>query len=127
MDYQLQIAGVERTPDGRVPERVEVGTTGRDVKFDGHTVREGPPPVEVLLDAKDGYRGLNFADLGQGYWQHRADSLVAQAQRQLDAVPHGAVIEWHVSDPYGAAGMRQLLESRRMFSHEIRAVYTPKL
>lgn len=40
MDYQAQITGIERTPDGHIPEfTVANPETGSGVNFDGHTYR----------------------------------------------------------------------------------------
>ncbi|BDB44642.1 hypothetical protein Mkiyose1665_41510 [Mycobacterium kiyosense] len=43
----------------------------------------------------------------------------------LDALPDGAILEWHVSDPYGAAALRDLFNFNGL--SEIRVLYTPKI
>ncbi|AYE95833.1 hypothetical protein C0J29_14485 [Mycobacterium paragordonae] len=122
MPYQGQISGTERPPSGYLPEYVEINPeTGSPVDYDGHTYRGAQ---EVFLEAKDGFRGMAFQP-GNSYWLSRAEGAFGQAQRQLDALPEGAILEWHVSDPYGAAALRQLFERRRLF--DVTVIYTPKL
>jgi hypothetical protein len=121
MPYQQQIGGIERTPEGALPEWVQPNPeTGAPVDFDGHTHRG---PQEVFLEAKDGFRGLAFAP-DNSYWEGRAEKALAQVQRQLAAMPPGAVLEWHVSDPYGAAALRRLFQDRLIYDVDI--IYTPK-
>lgn len=78
----------------------------------------------MYLQAKEGYRGLAF-EPGQPAWQRMSELLVNEATRQLSAVPEGATLEWHVSDPYGSAAIRNLLDKRRLFG--VKVIYTPKL
>lgn len=122
MPYQGQISGTDRPPSGHLPEYVEINPeTGVPIDYDGHTFRG---PQEVFLEAKDGFRGLAFAP-DNSYWLSRAEGAVGQATRQLDALPEGAILEWHVSDPYGAAALQELFERRRLF--DITVIYTPKI
>ncbi|MDP7735102.1 Tox-REase-5 domain-containing protein [Mycobacterium paragordonae] len=122
MPYQGQISGMERPPSGYLPEYVEINPqTGLPVDYDGHVLRG---PREVFLEAKDGFRGLAFAP-DNSYWLSRAEGAVGQATRQLDALPEGAVLEWHVSDPYGAAALRELFDSNGLY--DVTVIYTPKL
>ncbi|GKT32034.1 Uncharacterised protein, partial [Aduncisulcus paluster] len=112
MDYQAQISGVERTPDGRIPEYVRIDPeTGDPVKFDGHTFRGGQ---EVYLDAKQGYSAL-ATDVGKPWANGMADGLLKEIPRQLDAMPPGAILEVHVSDPIGAQAIRNLLDNADLF------------
>lgn len=121
MPYQEQIGGIERTPNGALPEWVQHDLdTGAPVSFDGHTYRG---PQEVFLEAKDGFRGLAFAP-DNSYWMGRAESALEQVDRQLGALPQGARLEWHVSDPYGAAALRDLFDSNGVYGVEV--IYTPK-
>lgn len=121
MPYQQQIGGIERTPNGALPEWVQPNPeTGAPVDFDGHTYRG---PQEVFLEAKDGFRGYAF-NPDSDYWQGRADKAIIQVQRQLAALPSDAVLEWHVSDPYGASALRRLFMDRGIDDVEI--IYTPK-
>lgn len=121
MPYQQQIGGVERTPDGALPEWVQPNPeTGAPVDFDGRTHRG---PQEVFLEAKDGFRGLAFAP-DNAYWEGRAEKALIQVQRQIAALPPDAILEWHVSDPYGAAALRQLFLDRQIY--EVDVIYTPK-
>ncbi|MGH3954543.1 MAG: Tox-REase-5 domain-containing protein [Mycobacterium sp.] len=122
MPYQEQVGGIERTPSGALPEWVQHDLdTGAPVSFDGHTFRG---PQEVFLEAKDGFRGLAFAP-DNAYWLGRAESAIEQVDRQLGALPPGARLEWHVSDPYGAAALRDLFDSNGVYGVEV--IYTPKL
>lgn len=121
MPYQQQVGGIERTPNGALPEWVQPNPeTGAPVDFDGHTFRG---PQEVFLEAKDGFRGYAF-NPDSDYWQGRADKAIIQVQRQLAALPSDAILEWHVSDPYGASALRRLFMDRGIDDVEI--IYTPK-
>lgn len=121
MPYQQQIGGIERTPNGALPEWVQPNPeTGAPVDFDGHAFRG---PQEVFLEAKDGFRGYAF-NPDSDYWQGRADKAIIQVQRQLAALPSDAILEWHVSDPYGASALRRLFMDRGIDDVEI--IYTPK-
>ncbi|WGI34406.1 Tox-REase-5 domain-containing protein [Mycolicibacterium aubagnense] len=120
MPYQQQIAGVERTPEGALPEWVQHDPdTGASVDFDGHTHRG---PQEVFLEAKDGFRGLAFAP-DNSYWEGRAEKALGQVDRQLAALPPGAMLEWHVSDPYGAAALRKLFSDNGIDGVDV--IFTP--
>ncbi|WP_074322424.1 Tox-REase-5 domain-containing protein [Mycobacteroides abscessus] len=121
MPYQQQVGGIERTPSGALPEWVQPNPeTGAPVDFDGHTYRG---PQEVFLEAKDGFRGMAFAP-DNDYWQGRADKAIIQVQRQLAALPPDAILEWHVSDPYGASALRTLFLDRGI--DDVEVIYTPK-
>jgi hypothetical protein len=121
MSYQEQISGAERLPDGRLPEYVQVdASTGKPVHFDGHDIRNGH---EVFLDAKDGYSSL-ATDPGKPWTLGMQRSILEEIPRQLDALPPGATLEIHVSDPQGAAAIRSLIDARRWY--DVTVIYTPK-
>jgi hypothetical protein len=121
MPYQEQISGAERLPDGRIPEYARVDPdTGKTVNFDGHDIRGGH---EVYLDAKDGYSAL-ATDPGRPWTQGMEQSILNEIPRQLRALPPGASLEIHVSDPSGAAAIRNLVESNDWF--DVTVIYTPK-
>ena len=123
IDYQAQISGLEVLPDGRQPEYVVPSDNpGGSVKFDGHTMR-GDPPVEVFLEAKDGYSILGEAPFHPKA-QNMMDSIRAQVDRQLNALPEGAVLEWHVSDPIGAAAIQKIFDD--LMLEDVQVFYTPK-
>ena len=42
----------------------------------------------------------------------------------LDVLPDGAILEWHVSDPVGAAAIRDVLKQADI--EGITVIYTPK-
>lgn len=88
---------------GRLPD---VGYTVNGVKFDGFDTARG-----VLLDAKGpGY--ATFVRDGQFRpWYNGADSMAAQAQRQLGAAG-GTPIEWHFAEEAAANATRNLFQSR---------------
>lgn len=124
-DYQAQIAGVERTADGKLPEYRQFTDDGATVDFDGMTER-GHPPQEVFLDAKAFSRGIAFAHADNAYWAGRIDSMVRQAAAQVDSLPRGAILEWHVKDPYAADAVRNILFDRLGFTaDDISVIYTP--
>ena len=58
------------------------------------------------------------------YWTKRAAGDLATAERQLGALPPGATLEWHVSNPQGAAALRAMLEKNDIF--DIAVIYTPR-
>ncbi|SKJ75580.1 transmembrane protein [Mycobacteroides abscessus subsp. abscessus] len=121
MPYQEQITGIERTPDGRIPEYVLIDPdTGAPVRMDSGPIMRGDQ--EVFLDAKREYEPL-FKYPDKDFTANIREGLVDEAQRQLNALPDGALLEWHVANPQSAAIMRDLLESRGLL--DVRVVYTP--
>lgn len=123
-DYQAQIAGVERTVDGKLPEYRLFAEDGATVDFDGMTKR-GHPPQEVFLDAKAFSRGIAFADPAGPYWSKRIPKMIEQAEDQLAALPDGARLEWHVSDPYAADAVRRLLRGAGIDGDDLTVIFTP--
>lgn len=123
-DYQAQIAGVERTVDGKLPEYRLFAEDGTTVDFDGMTER-GHPPQEVFLDAKAFSRGIAFADPAGPYWSKRIPKMIEQAEDQLAALPDGARLEWHVSDPYAADAVRRLLRGGGIDGDDLTVIFTP--
>lgn len=124
MSYQEQITGIERAPDGHIPEYMQVNPdTSKPVAFDGHTFR-GDPPQEVFLDSKRGYQVLAFAP-GSRISEKIGLALADEAQRQLDALPDGARLEWHVSDPNAAVAVRHRLAQEDIY--EVDVIYTPEV
>ncbi|MFL0289172.1 hypothetical protein ACJH6H_28445 [Mycobacterium sp. SMC-21] len=122
MDFQGQVGGIERTPEGHLPEYVRTDpTTGKPVEYDAQVFRG---PQEVYLEAKDGHRGMAFAP-DSTYWEGRADKTLEQVERQLRALPPDAILEWHVSDPYGAAAIRKLFEANGIY--DVSVIYTPRV
>jgi len=122
MDFQGQVGGIERTPEGHLPEYVRIDpTTGKPVDYDAQVFRGSQ---EVYLEAKDGHRGMAFAP-DSTYWEGRADKTLEQVERQLRALPPDAILEWHVSDPYGAAAIRKLFEANGIY--DVPVIYTPRV
>ncbi|WP_032701864.1 HNH endonuclease [Mycobacteroides abscessus] len=121
MDYQSQITGVERTPDGRIPEYTRPDpATGDPVNFDGRVHRGDQ---EVYLDAKRGYSALE-TDVGKPWANGMSEGLLKEVPRQLDAMPPDAVLEIHVSTPAGARAIRQLLDEADYY--DVNVIYTPE-
>ncbi|AGM26872.1 hypothetical protein MASS_0270 [Mycobacteroides abscessus subsp. bolletii 50594] len=121
MPYQEQISGAERLPDGRIPEYAQLNPdTGKVVNFDGHVLRNGQ---EVFLDAKDGYAKL-ATEPGKPWTNGMTDGLLKEVESQLGALPDGARLEIHVSDPTGAAAIRKLLSDNFIYGAQV--IYTPK-
>lgn len=77
----------------------------------------------TLLEAKDGYAGLHFAEHTDRFREISA-SLIQQAERQLRVLPGDAVLEWHVSNPHGAAAIERLLVDNNIT--DITVIYTPR-
>ncbi|MDQ0647504.1 hypothetical protein QFZ53_001700 [Microbacterium natoriense] len=125
MHAQEQISGILRDDNGHLLEWHQVDPdTSRIVEFDGHTWRGGPPPVEVFLEVKDGYSILHWAPESLRALS-QAESIVDQIGRQLDSLPNGAILEWHVTDPWGAAAIRRILLENQIVDVEV--VYTPRI
>ena len=104
-NYQSQITG--RLPD--------VGYVANGVKFDGFA-------NGTLLDAK-GFGYANFVKDGQfRSWFNGADSLVDQAQRQLNAAG-GTPIQWHFAEEAAATATRNLFQSRGVSGIDV--IFTP--
>jgi TusA-related sulfurtransferase len=51
-------------------------------------------------------------------------TILDEVPRQLRALPDGAQLEIHVSDPTGAAAIRNLIEDNEWF--DVAVIYTPK-
>lgn len=121
MDFQSQITGIERTPEGHIPEYTRIDPeTGDKVRYDGPTIRDGQ---EIYLDAKREYPMLvNQPD--QRWVASIRDGLVDEVARQVRALPDGATIEWHVSNPGSAQVMRELLDDNGFY--DVRVIYTPE-
>ncbi|MCA4997624.1 hypothetical protein HWD35_23150 [Tsukamurella tyrosinosolvens] len=120
MHYQEQITGIQRTPDGRIPEYVLINPeTGAHVRMDSGPIMRGDQMV--FIDAKREYAPL-FKYPSADWVDNIKTDLLMEAQRQLDALPEGAILEWHVANPQSAAIMRELLESRGL---DVDVIYTP--
>lgn len=52
------------------------------------------------------------------------DGLLKEVESQLGALPDGARLEIHVSDPTGAAAIRKLLSDNFIYGAQV--IYTPK-
>ncbi|KJQ55987.1 hypothetical protein [Microbacterium sp. SA39] len=126
MGAQEQISGILRDENGHLLEWHQVDPdTGSVVKFDGHTWRQGPPPVEVFLEVKNGYGQLHFAPRSE--WAVlRTQAIARQLTRQVDMLPDSAVLEWHVTDAYGAHGVRRIVDTLG-FDGFVEVIYTPKV
>lgn len=117
IDYQTQITGVELQPDGKRPEFASVDPgSGRIVDYDGHVYRNNGD--EVFLEAKDGYSELS-TDPNSDWSIDARRKLIRQARRQIAALPPGAKLEWHVSDPLGTAAIRRILSASEFRRIEI--------
>ena len=118
--YQEQISGWNRTADGKIPEYVVPRTEGRDVAFDGHTVR-GMPPTEIFLEAKHSHKGLLY--YAEKNWSQKAqDNIIAQVERQLSVLPKNAQLEWHVSSKEGTQAINLLFISKQIYS--VKVIFT---
>ena len=126
MEYQAQIAGVpSRSPEGSIAEYlVYDAKTQQSVVYDGR-VERGHPPIETLLEGKEGHSWLARWPIPDGRLRSRVDRLIEEANRQLAALPEGARLEWHVSDPLGAAGIQHLFDIEGIDGIDV--IYTPKV
>lgn len=78
---------------------------------------------KVFLEAKDGYRILAF-DPDAPVSESMRESIRKQLIRQLDALPEDGDLEWHCSDPYGAAAIGNVVRSLGIY--DVPANYTPR-
>lgn len=123
MDYQQQISGTRSPSPGVLAEYRVPKPGGGTVDFDGHTWR-GDPPQEVFLEAKHGHAQLSTYP--ESKWSvDKAEALVKEAKGQVKALPPGAKLEWHVSDPVGAAAIKELLKDSDLSSIDV--LFTPKI
>lgn len=121
--YQEQVTGIERLPDGRVPEYImRDPVTGHPVALDGHVEPSGSTP-ETFTDGKDGYTSL-VTDPGQPWTDGMEATLLDEAKRQTRTIPDGAVLEWKVSDPESAAAIRDILDENGYSTIDVE--YVPK-
>jgi hypothetical protein len=120
-EYQAQITGID-APAGKGLMEYRVEGPARDVDFDGMTMR-GQPPQQVFLEAKDGYASA----FDGSQWDRLADiqrqKWLKEATAQLEALPDGAALEWHFSDPLAASEAERLFGSRAL---DVDVIYTPR-
>lgn len=121
--YRIQITGWLPGEDGSVPSyrRLHPGT-GEPVDFDGRVERGDDV---VFLMAEYGMRDLVFDPEGEFAMLVRRE-LPAQVTRQLEVLKDNESLEIHVSDPYGASGVRTLLEFVGL-GGRVAVVYTPPI
>jgi hypothetical protein len=132
--YQGQIGGL-RAANGRILEyRLDYTPENPNglkyVLFDGHTWR-GQPPVEIYLEAKDGY-GWAILDGSQTLRDEFLARFIAQAARQLRAMEDNGVsdarLEWHFSDPEVADIVRRAFAAAdELDGANIDVFYTPRV
>ncbi|SKN58178.1 Uncharacterised protein [Mycobacteroides abscessus subsp. massiliense] len=121
MGFQEQITGIERTPDGRIPEYVMTNPeTGEVVRFDSGPIERGNQ--QVFLDAKHNYTPL-IKSPDAPWTENIQNELVREAQRQIRVLPPETGLEWHVANPQSAAIIRNLLEGRGL---DVDVIYTPE-
>ena len=114
MAYQQFVTGV--APDvvtGRMPEYFTPRPEGRPVEFDGHLWR-GQPPHEVFLEAKGGYEKIMFEPWYKGGLKGQMRDWLAAAQRQREAMPPGASLEWHFAEQRVADLMRDAVAGAKL-------------
>lgn len=124
-DYQEQITGAKG--DSGKPMEYSITQDGKTVDYDGRTVRDGQPPSEVYLEAKgespifsDKNADKAWAQSGQA---KQLASDQAQIERQLENMPDGSDLEWHVADKAHADELRDLAEREGL---DVDIVHTPK-
>lgn len=121
-NYQHQISGWEPTADGLVPEFRRIDpTTGNPVDFDGRAAR--PDGRTAMLEAKFGHRELVFDPEGAFATRVRRQ-LPNQIADRLAVLGPDEFLEIHVSDPYGAAGIQEIVNGQP-WNDQVSVVYTP--
>lgn len=123
--YREQITGIIRPADGQPAAHwVQTHSDGEQVRFHGHVWRGTEPNrQEVFLTAIGGY-GQRLDDAPGEELHEITQTWVARARRQLEAMPPGAVNEWHVDDGRAAAWIHQHMENAGLPVH---VLYTPSL
>lgn len=110
-DYRRQITGWDPTDDGAIPVYSVNSDTpaGLSVSYEGHT-RRGPEGerYEVFLHSVFGIDHLATDPLSDLSVLTAAE-LLNIASWQLNALPDGAVLEWHSNTTHGATALRNLL------------------
>lgn len=122
MKYQMQVTGLRPNANGWLPEYYRTGPDGNVISYDGMVVRDG---VEVYLEVKNDWSELAFRP-GSAEMQAKMNQFVEQAQDQVAALPPGAVLEWHVSDPHAAAAIRQEFADLDNGLPNVVVLYTPR-
>src|SRR5690606_21114599 len=122
MKYQMQVTGLRPNANGWLPEYYRTGPDGNVISYDGMVVRDG---VEVYLEVKNDWSELAFRP-GSPEMQAKMKQFVEQAQDQVAALPPGAVLEWHVSDPHAAAAIRQEFADLDNGLPNVVVLYTPR-
>lgn len=96
LNYQQHITGIGTVPGpdgtGRIPEY-----THNHIPYDGHLWRTTPNgPQEIFLEAKGNHDHLlqNWATQS-GRQKEVLDRMYKQMERQFNALPAGAKLEWH--------------------------------
>lgn len=124
MGHQEWITGVVRDAEGNILEYLVPRAVGKPVEFDGHVYR-GHPPLEVFLEAKDGYGYLANAKIPDVAKGDQIRHFLDQARNQTAVLrEHGisATVEWHFSDFEAAEFTRQLFAENRI---AIKVYHTP--
>ena len=121
-DYQEEATGVLRYPDGRSPE-YRVGGTD----FDDYLRDPGPPPIDVFIDAKDGYRDV-LPETGNDFMNGIYTSKwQKEAEGQLDSIMRtggpDTRLEWRFSDPAVAAYAQRFFDRLQL---PVDVVHLPK-
>lgn len=121
--YRIQITGWLPGEDGSVPSYRRLHpTTGEPVDFDGRVERGD---AVVFPMAEYGMRELAFDPEGEFSMRVR-QGLPPHVARQLEVLREGEELEIHVSDPYGASGVRTLLEHVGL-GDRVTVLYTPAI
>ncbi len=126
-DYRRQITGWLPTEDGKVPTYVVPfdDLDGHLVTYEGRTLR-GPDgeKTEVMLTSifhVDHLATDPMSDLSA----LTAADLLSIASWQIDALPHGARLEWHCDTSPGATAVRNLLAVNALTA--INVIHTPAI
>lgn len=127
-DYQEQITGAQGDPGKPIEYRV-TDANGNRVDYDGRVVRDGQPPQEVYLEAKGESWFFNEKNASKpsldSMRQRELDRNVDQIDRQLDMMPDGAKLEWHVESPDHARALEERLRGTD-YADDVTIVHTPR-
>jgi len=122
MKYQMQVTGLRPNANGWLPEYYRTGPDGNVISYDGMVVRDG---VEVYLEVKNDWSELAFRPTSPDM-ESKLAQFGKQARDQLAALPSGAVLEWHISDPHAAAAISRYFADPDVDLGSVIVLYTPR-
>lgn len=120
--YQMQVTGIRPNAADALPEYWRTTPSGGEISYDGHTIRNGG---EVYQEVKNGWDELAFYPESEKM-EAKMGEFVKQAREQVRALPDGALLEWHMSDPLAASVIKAEFSGTPGLGNVL-VLYTPAL